>query len=96
MRYGNPDRRNILQSVISLAAISSMAGFPIGPSDAAAASESALSPALGDVDQTLRKAVNARTGPGLVAIAANDQGTVYEGARSAHRLRPTACSGYYR
>src|SRR5215813_5186438 len=39
-----------------------------------------MSPALGDVDQALRQAVNARTVPGLVSIAANDKGIVYEGA----------------
>ena len=44
------------------------------------ASDPALSPALGEVDQALRQAVNAQTVPGLVAIAANDKGIVYEGA----------------
>ena len=39
-----------------------------------------LSPALGQVDQALRQAVNAGTVPGVVAIGATDNGIVYEGA----------------
>ena len=46
----------------------------------AAASDPALSPSLGQVDQALRQAVNAQTVPGVVAIGANDKGIVYEGA----------------
>src|SRR5215469_8475397 len=64
-----------------MAAASSMANVTIGGAEAAtAASDPALSPALSDVDQALRQAVNARTVPGVVAIAANDKGIVYEGA----------------
>jgi CubicO group peptidase (beta-lactamase class C family) len=80
MRYINPDRRTILKTMTSLAAASSMAKFTVGPASAAAASDPALSPALGEVDQALRQAVNAQAVPGLVAIAANDKGIVYEGA----------------
>ena len=80
MRYSNPDRRTILKTMTSLAAASSMAKITVGRAEAATASDPALSPALGDVDQALRQAVNARTVPGLVAIAANDKGIVYEGA----------------
>src|ERR1700758_5399670 len=80
MRYSNPDRRTILKTMTSLAAASSMAKITVGRAEAATASDPALSPALGNVDQALRQAVNARTVPGLVAIAANDKGIVYEGA----------------
>ena len=80
MRYSNPDRRTILKTMTSLAAASSMTGITVGRAGAAAAADPALSPALLDVDQALRQAVNARTVPGLVAIAANDKGIVYEGA----------------
>ena len=80
MRYSNPDRRTILKSMTSLAAASSMAKITVGRADAAPASDPALSPALGDVDQALRQAVNARIVPGVVAIAENDKGIVYEGA----------------
>ncbi|HYS88009.1 MAG TPA: serine hydrolase domain-containing protein, partial [Bradyrhizobium sp.] len=80
MRYNNPDRRTILKTMTSLAAASSMAKITVGRAEAATASDPALSPALGDVDQALRQAVNARTVPGVVAIAANDKGIVYEGA----------------
>src|ERR1700681_1859104 len=80
MRYSNPDRRTILKPMTSLVAASSMAKITVGRAEAATASDPALSPALGDVDQALRQAVNAQTVPGLVAIAANDKGIVYEGA----------------
>ena len=80
MRYSNPDRRTILKTMTSLAAASSMAKITVGRAEAVTASDPALSPALGDVDQALRQAVNARIVPGLVAIAANDKGIVYEGA----------------
>jgi Beta-lactamase len=80
MRYSNPDRRTNLKTMTSLAAASSMAKVAVGRAEAATASDPALSPALGDVDQALRQAVNARTVPGLVAIAATDKGIVYEGA----------------
>src|SRR6266478_6254820 len=76
MRYNNPDRRTILKTMTSLAAASSMANITVGRAEGATASDPALSPALGDVDQALRQAVNARTVPGLVAIAATDKGIV--------------------
>jgi CubicO group peptidase (beta-lactamase class C family) len=57
-----------------------MANITVGRAAAATASDPALSPALGEVDQALRQAVNAQTVPSLVAIAANDKGVVYEGA----------------
>jgi methyl acetate hydrolase len=74
----NPDRRTILTTMTSLALASSMAKITAGRAEAA--SDPALSPALGEVDQALRQAVNARTVPGLVAIAANEKGIIYEGA----------------
>ena len=69
-----------------------MAKITVGRAEAATASDPALSPALGEVDQALRQAVNAQTVPGIVAIAANDKGIVYEGAFGP-RLPRTACSG---
>ena len=46
----NPDRRTILTTMTSLALASSMAKITV----AEAASDPALSPALGEVDQALR------------------------------------------
>jgi methyl acetate hydrolase len=73
-------RRDVLRAATTLAAASSVAG--IGGSGARAAGEAdpALSPALGQVDQALRQAVNAQVVPGTVAIGANEKGIVYEGA----------------
>jgi CubicO group peptidase (beta-lactamase class C family) len=75
----NQNRRDVLKSITTLAAVSSIAGA-VKPSAAAAAADPGLSPALGQVDQTLREAVNAGRVPSVVAIAANENGVVYEGA----------------
>ncbi|HEY4042835.1 MAG TPA: serine hydrolase domain-containing protein [Rhodopila sp.] len=75
----NPNRRDVLKVATTLAAAASVAGVA-GPGAKAAESDPALSPALGQVDQALRQAVNAQTVPGTVAIGANDKGIVYEGA----------------
>ena len=71
------NRRDVLKSFTTLAAASSIPGV-VKP--AAAGVAPALSPALGQVDQALREAVNAGTVPGVVAIGANENGVVYEGA----------------
>jgi methyl acetate hydrolase len=80
MSYSNPDRRTVIKTISTLAAASSVAKFTAGRAEAAAAADPGLSPALGQIDQALREAVNARTVPGIVAIAATDRGIVYEGA----------------
>jgi methyl acetate hydrolase len=80
MIHSNPDRRTVLRTITALAAASSMAKVTSARAEAAADSDPGLSPALGQVDQALRQAVDARTVPGVVAIAATDKGIVYEGA----------------
>jgi methyl acetate hydrolase len=80
MSSNNQNRRDVLKSLTTLAAASSIAGA-VNPSPArAAAADPGLSPSLGQVDQTLRQAVDAGTVPGVVAIGATDKGVVYEGA----------------
>ncbi len=80
MSSNNQNRRDVLKSLTTLAAASSIASA-INPSSArAAVADPGLSPALGQVDQALRQAVNAGTVPGVVAIGATDKGIVYEGA----------------
>jgi methyl acetate hydrolase len=80
MTSNNLNRRDVLKTITTLAAASSVAGA-VNPSAAGAASAApGLSPALGQVDQALREAVNAGTVPGIVAIGATDNGIVYEGA----------------
>src|SRR3984957_4303534 len=76
----NKNRRDVLKTFTTLAAASSIAAA-VKPSAAGAAGPvPGLSPALGQVDQALREAVNAGTVPGVVAIGATDNGIVYEGA----------------
>ena len=75
----NQTRRDVLTTFTALAAASSVAAATTRSADAAAA-DPALSPSLGEVDQALRQAVNAKTVPGVAAIGANEKGIVYEGA----------------
>ena len=72
-------RRDVLKAATTLAAVSSIAGISRSRT-AAAQSNPALSPALAQVDQSLRQAVSSQTVGGVVAIGANDKGVVYEGA----------------
>jgi methyl acetate hydrolase len=74
-----PSRRDVLRTATTVAAASSVTGLT-GSRANAAGDDPALSNALTAVDQTLRRAVNAQTVPGVVAIAATDKGIVYEGA----------------
>ena len=83
MTSNNQNCRDVLKSLTTLAAASSIAGaMKSSPASAAGAgvADPGLSPALGQVDQALRQAVNAGTVPGIVAIGATDKGIVYEGA----------------
>jgi methyl acetate hydrolase len=79
MTTNNLNRRDVLKTITTVAAASSIGGAA-NPSAARAAADPGLSPALGQVDQALRQAVNAGTVPGVVAIGATDKGIVYEGA----------------
>ena len=80
MSSNNQNRRDVLKSLTTLAAASSIASAMNPSSARAAVADPGLSPALGQVDQALRQAVNAGTVPGVVAIGATDKGIVYEGA----------------
>src|SRR5580693_8776696 len=73
-------RRNVLRAATTLAAASSIAGIGGSKTQAAESNPAARSSALGQVDQSLRQAVNNQTVGGVVAIGANDKGIVYEGA----------------
>src|SRR3954447_23045935 len=75
MTHVNTTRRDVLRAATTIAAVSSVAH--VGRSGARAAE---AEPALGQVDQALRQAVNAQVVPGTVAIGANEKGIVYEGA----------------
>jgi len=79
MKTKYPSRRDVLMTAATLAAGSSVPAMTGGRA-LAAIGEPALSDSLGDIDQALRRAVNAQTVPGIVAIGANERGIVYEGA----------------
>jgi methyl acetate hydrolase len=70
-----PDRRDVLKAAATLAA----AGC-LGPAQSRAA------PSPGNLDSVLRAAVQAGDVPGIVALAANDSGIVYEGIFGQRRL----------
>jgi methyl acetate hydrolase len=71
-------RRDVLKSASALVAVTSVAG---ARGRRAAAQETKLaSGAVAPIEQALGQAVEAGTVPGIVAIAATDKGSVYEGA----------------
>ena len=72
----NPSAREVLKTVTTLSAASSLAG--VGGVEAAG--DPRRSPALAEVDQALREAVVAGTVGGVVAVGATENGIVYEGA----------------
>jgi methyl acetate hydrolase len=74
-----PSRRDVLRTATTVAAAASVTSLT-GSRANAAGDDPALSNALTAVDQTIRRAVNAQTVPGVVAIAATDKGIIYEGA----------------
>jgi methyl acetate hydrolase len=75
-----PDRRHILKSTMALAATGAL------PSRALAHEPPARAGALTHIDATLRAAVGSQQVPGVVAIAATEDGILYEGAFGSRRL----------
>jgi methyl acetate hydrolase len=67
-----PTRRDILKSAAALTATASVGGF-IGRA-------AAQGPQSRQIDAVLRRAVDGKEVPGVVAVAANDRGVIYEGA----------------
>ena len=71
-------RRDMLKTASALVVASSVAG---AAGKRAAADEARLAGgAVGQIDDALRQAVDAKIVPGIVAIGATDKGIVYEGA----------------
>jgi len=70
-------RRELLQSAAAVSAVFSFAKFGMTPSWSATAANKDV---LALIDQHLRQAADAKEVPGVVAVAANDNGVVYEGA----------------
>ena len=78
MVYKHLTRRHILKSAAALAATASVGGS-IGRAWA-------QGPHSRQSDAALRRAVEAKEVPGVVAVAANDKGVIYEGAFGARDL----------
>jgi len=76
--YKHLTRRHILKSAAALAATASV-GCSIGRAWA-------QGPQSRQIDAALRRAVEAKEVPGVVAVAANDKGVIYEGAFGARDL----------
>ena len=70
-------RRELLKSTAAMSAAVSFAKYGITPSWSAAG---AKKDALNVVDEVLRQAADTKAVPGVVAIAANSDGVIYEGA----------------
>jgi methyl acetate hydrolase len=75
-----PNRRHLLQTSMALAATAAL------PAGAQPHEPSSRAGALPHVDASLQAAVAARQVPGVVAIAATDDGILYEGAFGSRRL----------
>jgi methyl acetate hydrolase len=70
-------RRELLKSTAAMSAAVSFAKYGITPSWATAGAKKDV---LGAVDEVLRQAADTKEVPGVVAVAANRDGVVYEGA----------------
>jgi CubicO group peptidase (beta-lactamase class C family) len=73
-----PTRRAILKSATALTATASVGGF-IGRA-------AAQGPQSRQIDAALRRAVDAKEVPGVVAMAVNERGLIYEGAFGTRNL----------
>ena len=67
-----PTRRVILKSAAAVTATASVGGF-VGRA-------AAQGPQSRQIDAVLRRGVDAKEVPGVVVVAANDKGVIYEGA----------------
>jgi len=76
--YKHLTRRHILKSAAALAATASVGG--------SIRRAWAQGPQSRQIDAALRRAVEAKEVPGVVAVAANDKGVIYEGAFGARDL----------
>jgi methyl acetate hydrolase len=73
-----PTRRHILKSAAALTATASIGGY--------IARAAAQGPQTSQIDAVLRRAVDAKEVPGVVAMAVNDRGVIYEGAYGTRNL----------
>src|SRR5580692_7970057 len=79
-----PSRRDIVKTTLQLTAVGAL-----GVRGAATAQAEPAGPAprtLAEIDTTLRAATRAGELPGIVALAANDSGLLYEGIFGTRRL----------
>jgi methyl acetate hydrolase len=82
---GHASRRGILKSAARVAALGALTFNPVG--SASAREQSALrAGTTSKIDALLRAAVEAGNLPGVVAVAADDSGIIYEGAFGGRRL----------
>ena len=77
-------RRHMLKSTAATTAVLSLARFATFGARAEAARGS--KEVLGSIDQTLRQAAEAKDVPGVVAMAATDDGVLYQGAFGSRNL----------
>jgi CubicO group peptidase (beta-lactamase class C family) len=83
MRRRRHTRRDILQATVALAAAGSIGGTSRANAEHTKSSRESTHP---HVDAVLRAAIAARDIPGVVAMAANGEGIIYEGAFGVRRV----------
>src|SRR5215468_9180360 len=78
MTVNSQTRRTVLKTAAVMSAAASLGKF--ATTTALAATEAAKSTARASIDQALRQAAEARSVPGVVAMAATKDGVLYQGA----------------
>src|SRR4051812_41532973 len=82
MRPTRPSRRDVLHATAALAAAGSIGGSSRARAEHTKSSAGSTHP---HIDAVLRTAIAAKDIPGVVAMAANDDGIIYEGVFGLRR-----------
>jgi len=91
MTLDHQNRRALLKTAAAVSAFGTIAGGAPGPATAAGPSADGAAGLRAGIDAVLQKAVDAREVPGVVAMAATDQGIFYEGTFGTRNL----AAGFY-
>jgi methyl acetate hydrolase len=86
MTLDHQNRRALLKTAAAVSALGTITGGAPGPATAAGPSADGAAGLRAGIDAVLQKAVDAREVPGVVAMAATDQGIFYEGTFGTRNL----------
>lgn len=86
MTLDHQNRRALLKTAAAISALGTIAAEAPGPATAAGPSADGTAGLRAGIDAVLHKAVDAREVPGVVAMAATEQGIFYEGTFGTRNL----------